>query len=225
MRLLISALIVLGLAPADGPRFTVIVPASAHGDAITGRVYVAISKTNERPPIDQADTNGVPLFAVNIDALAPDTAATIDADALGHPLKSLRDLPAGDYFAQPFVNVYTRFARADGHTVWLHMDQWEGQNWKRSPGNLYGDPVKVRVDPKRHIANEGSVSVVDLESGQAAKQIIVGLLPSAIVATPDGKFVIVANANSDSVSVIDTETNKKLTDITVGELPWGVVIR
>ncbi len=48
---------------------------------------------------------------------------------------------------QPFVNVYTKFARADGHTVWLHMDQWEGQDWKRSPGNLYGDPVKVRIDP------------------------------------------------------------------------------
>jgi YVTN family beta-propeller protein len=71
-----------------------------------------------------------------------------------------------------------------------------------------GRGAKVRVDPKRHIANEGSVSVVDLESGQAAKQIIVGLLPSAIVATPDGKFVVVANANSDSVSVIDTASDK-----------------
>ena len=38
---------------------------------------------------------------------------------------------------QPFVNVYTRFPRADGKTVWLHMDQWEGQDWKRSPGNIY----------------------------------------------------------------------------------------
>jgi hypothetical protein len=48
---------------------------------------------------------------------------------------------------QPFVNVYTRFDRADGRTVWLHMDQWEGQNWKRSPGNLYGEPVRVAWDP------------------------------------------------------------------------------
>ena len=46
---------------------------------------------------------------------------------------------------QPFVNVYTRFPRADGHTVWLHNDQWEGQDWKRSPGNLFGDPVEGRV--------------------------------------------------------------------------------
>src|SRR5215208_959356 len=47
-----------------------------------------------------------------------------------------------------FANVYTRFPRADGKTVWLHQDQWEGQNWKRSPGNLFGDPVKVKFNPK-----------------------------------------------------------------------------
>ena len=50
---------------------------------------------------------------------------------------------------QPFVNVYTRFARADGKTVWLHMDQWEGQNWKQSPGNIYGEPVRVHVRSAR----------------------------------------------------------------------------
>ena len=27
------------------------------------------------------------------------------------------------------------------------MDQWEGQNWKRSPGNLYGEPTKITIDP------------------------------------------------------------------------------
>ncbi len=75
-------------------------------------------------------------------------------------MRSLRDLPAGEYWMQPFVNVYTRFPRADGHTVWLHNDQWEGQNWKRSPGNLVGDPVKVAFDPKsttpiRLVADEG----------------------------------------------------------------------
>ena len=82
-----------------------------------------------------------------VSALAPDTAATIGAADRGYPVASLRDLPAGEYWMQPFVNVYTRFARADGKTVWLHMDQGEGQNWKRSPGNLFGAPVKVTFDP------------------------------------------------------------------------------
>lgn len=54
-----------------GPRFTVTFPATARAEAVTGRVYVALSRTNDRPPIQQADTNGVPLFAVNVESLAP----------------------------------------------------------------------------------------------------------------------------------------------------------
>ena len=51
--------------------------------------------------------------------------------------RASRDIPAGDYFVQAFVNVYSEFKRADGHVLWMHDDQWEGQRWNRSPGNLY----------------------------------------------------------------------------------------
>ncbi len=137
------------LAAQRGGRagFSVSFPATASRAAITGRVYVAISKTNDRTPIEQTDTTGVPLFGVNVDALAPGATATITAATLGYPVKSVNDLPAGDYWAQAFVNVYTKFVRADGHTVWLHQDQWEGQNWKISPGNISGTPVQIHWDP------------------------------------------------------------------------------
>jgi len=131
-----------------GPRFQISFSAATRAEPVTGRVYVALSRTNDRPPIQQADSTGSPLFGTNVDALRPGTAVVIDAAAPGHPVASLRDIPAGEYWAQPFVNVYTRFARADGHTVWLHMDQWEGQSWRRSPGNLFGDPVRIQFDPK-----------------------------------------------------------------------------
>ena len=99
-------------------------------------VYVAISRDNQPTPIEQTGPTGVPLFSNYVEQLAPGGAAVIGTAERGHPIASLRDIPAGDYWVQPFVNVYTRFPRADGHTVWMHMDQWEGQNWKRSPGNL-----------------------------------------------------------------------------------------
>jgi hypothetical protein len=130
-----------------GPRFEIRFPAGARTEPVTGRVYVAISRVNTRPPIDQTSPTGVPLFSVAVQDLAPGQPATIDATVFGHPVQSLRDIPAGDYWVQPFVNVYTKFARADGHTIWLHMDQWEGQNWKRSPGNIRGNPVQVHLDP------------------------------------------------------------------------------
>lgn len=134
--------------PTDGPRVEITFPASARPEPVTGMVYLAISRDDKRTPIEQAGPTGSPLFSTSIEALAPGRAAVLDSGAMGHPLASLRDVPAGEYWIQPFVNVYTRFARADGHTVWLHMDQWEGQNWKRSPGNLYGEPAKVAWDPK-----------------------------------------------------------------------------
>jgi len=81
-------------------------------------------------------------------------------------------------------------------------------NWGgRRPG--HGDLVgpagkgtKVRVDPVRFIANEGSVSMIDLESG-STQEILVGLHPSGLVVSPDGKYVVCANAASDYLSVID----------------------
>ena len=135
-------------AQATTTRIEISFPKEARAEAVTGMVYVAISRDNQRTPIEQASPTGVPLFSKYVEGLAPGAVVAIgDADR-GHPVAKFRDLPAGEYWMQPFVNVYTRFPRADGKTVWLHMDQWEGQNWKRSPGNIVGDPVKVKYDPR-----------------------------------------------------------------------------
>ena len=137
------------VAPPATVRIEVSFARSVHPGPITGRVYVALSRTAgpRSTPIEQTGETGVPLFATDVDNLSPGSPVVIDTATFGFPVRSLRDIPAGDYWMQPFVNVYTRFARADGHVVWLHMDQWEGQDWKRSPGNLYGVPVKVHFDP------------------------------------------------------------------------------
>lgn len=141
--------VLAGVVPAATaePTIEISFSAAAHPQPVTGRVYVAVSRSNDKTPIEQAGPTGVPLFGHDVEQLQPGHPATIGAGDFGAPLASLRDLPAGDYWMQPFVNIYTRFARADGHTVWLHMDQGEGQNWKRSPGNLYGKPVRVHFDP------------------------------------------------------------------------------
>jgi hypothetical protein len=134
---------------AAGTKFEVSFPASAHAGAITGRVFVVVT-TNEKPePRLAAGSWGDsgPLYGVDVNTLTPGQAAVIDASTPGSPIHSLREIPAGDYFVQAIVNIYTEFHRADGHTVWLHMDQWEGQHFNRSPGNLYSEVQKVHLDP------------------------------------------------------------------------------
>jgi hypothetical protein len=103
-------------APA-GPRIDVTFAAAAHGQAITGMVYFAISADNRTPPIQQTDPDGVPLFSKYVEQLQPGATVSFDSGYRGHPLAAPRDIPAGEYWIQPFVNVYTRFPRADGHTV------------------------------------------------------------------------------------------------------------
>jgi len=153
MRNLLSSFLLVVVATtgrAQGPRFEVSFARTANPGPITGRVYVALSRTATptSTPINQSGETGVPLFSANVEGLAAGQPVTIGGSAFGYPVSSLQNIPAGEYWVQPFVNVYTKFARADGKTVWLHMDQWEGQNWKRSPGNLFGDPVKITFDPK-----------------------------------------------------------------------------
>src|SRR4029077_18968803 len=95
----------------EAQRFEITFTRAAHAEPVTGRVYVAISRVRgPRTPIEQTGETGVPLFGVDVEALAAGTSAVIDASTFGHPVQSLRDLPRGEYWAQPFVNVYSRFA-------------------------------------------------------------------------------------------------------------------
>lgn len=66
--------------------------------------------------------------------------------------------------------------------------------------------------------------MVDLESGNILREIVVGLHPSSISGTPDGRFVVVANTNSDTLSVIDCSTNDVIETVSTRpnqDLPFG----
>ena len=114
---------------------------------ITGRVYVIISRNKAKEPRFQTGNTGVPVWGKNVRALEPGEGTIIDSGVLGYPLESIANIPSGEYYVQGYVNIYTEFKRADGHTLWLHKDQWEGQRWNSSPGNIASNVVKVRIDP------------------------------------------------------------------------------
>lgn len=130
-------------------RFEVTVPPNVRSEPLTGRVFVMISTTDQPEPRLQIGRVGSPMFGHDVERLAAGTAAAVDGTDLGHPVWDLADVPAGEYWVQAMVNVYSEFKRADGHVVWMHDDQWEGQQWNRSPGNIYSTPRKVVIDPMR----------------------------------------------------------------------------
>ncbi len=131
--------------------FEISFPDSAHAGPITGRVYVFITRNSEREPRFQFGRTGVPIFGLDVEQLKPGQPAIIDETVLGSPVESIQDIPAGEYYVQGFINIYTEFRRSDGHVVWFHDDQWEGQRFRISPGNLYSDIFKVRLDPNENV--------------------------------------------------------------------------
>ena len=116
---------------------------------LTGRVFVFFAQDSRREPRLEAGSYGgsVPFYGADVSQWRPGTPTVIDATTLGFPYKSLAQMPAGDYYMQAMLEPYTRFARADGHVIWVHNDQWEGQRFNNSPGNLVSAVERVHWDP------------------------------------------------------------------------------
>jgi Putative esterase len=112
-------------------------------------MFVIVSRVDNPEPRLQVGSwrSHVELLGRDVQALQPGQFTIIDALTLGYPLRSIRELPAGDYYVQALLNVYTRFQRQDGHIIWAHMDQWEGQQFNKSPGNLLSDVRRFHLDP------------------------------------------------------------------------------
>jgi hypothetical protein len=137
------------LASASKLRFDVSFVPQIHDGPITGRAFVMVTRTVDKVPEPrlQIGRTGVPFFGRDVERLQPERIVSIDASDLGTPIESINDIPAGDYYVQAVVVMYSEFKRADGHVLWMHDDQWEGQRWNRAPGTLYSEVQKVHIDP------------------------------------------------------------------------------
>src|SRR6185369_1726564 len=68
----------------QGPRVEISFSPSLRDGPITGMVYLAISRDNQRPPIEQVDPEGVPLFSRYVEQMNPGAAVTLTAADRGH---------------------------------------------------------------------------------------------------------------------------------------------
>lgn len=114
-----------------------------------GRIMLMIAKTNDPEPRFQISDgpSSQLIFGITVDSLQAGQEVLIDSTVFGYPVSSIKNIPPGDYYIQGFLNKYTTFNLANGHTVKLHKDQGEGQQWHSSPKNLFSTPQKVTIDP------------------------------------------------------------------------------
>lgn len=149
----ISLLVVLGLmgytdsATKIETSFTISFPESVSEKPLDGRLLLMLSDNNEKEPRFQINSglNTQLIFGINVDGMKPNTERTIDQKVFGFPFSSIADVPPGDYWVQALLHTYETFKLSSGHTVKLPMDNGEGQQWNRSPGNLFSKPFKITI--------------------------------------------------------------------------------
>lgn len=143
------------------------------------------------------------------------TVAVIDAQA--HKL--LREIPVG---MAPFgVAVAEKRGR-------VFVANRGGRPPKPGENTSTSSGVAMLTDPISGTTTTGTVSVISIKD-DAVREVPVGLAPSMLTLSPDGRTVAVANSHGDSISFIDAESlavsEVKVPtwpESTVGSQPVGV---
>ncbi len=136
---------------ASGPEFSVRFSAELTEQAQDGRLLLLLATHDGKEPrflVDNsADTQLV--FGVNVESWKGSDEIVFDNDAIGFPLASLGEVPAGTYYVQALLNRYKDFSLSNGKVVSLPPDRGEGQQWNRKPGNFYSSPVQIEIGDSR----------------------------------------------------------------------------
>jgi hypothetical protein len=125
---------------------------SLYSGPLTGRAYVMFSQSKQHEPRLQAGNwfRPIPFFGSDFNDIESDEKIIIRNSDPGFPIASLSDMPSGKYYVQGLIHIYTKFDRADGHTIWAPMDQGEGQSFNQSPGNLYSQIDSIYIDSSKN---------------------------------------------------------------------------
>jgi len=143
----ISLVVALASCSLPAQTFSVTFQRSLSDQALDGRLLLLLSTDASAEPRFQIDDSprSQLMFGMTVDGWAAGQPNVVDASAHGYPIRSLRDVPPGEYTVQAVLNKYETFHRSDGKTIKLHPDMGEGQHWNISPGNLYSKPKKITV--------------------------------------------------------------------------------
>jgi len=90
----------------------------------------------------------------------------------------------------------------------IYVSNWGGRRPEAdSVTGPAGRGTLVRIDP-HGVASEGSVTVIDLKANKVLREILTGKHACALALSPNGRYVVAANAASDTLSVIDTRSDE-----------------
>ncbi|WP_417460572.1 alpha/beta hydrolase-fold protein [Kordiimonas sp.] len=140
-----------------GDRFEVSLPREVAGEAITGRLLVALTSHDgeaeaPREPRHAISVTGAIIFGMDVEGVTGGGVITLDAKALkagarGYPYAAPSDIPPGEYDVQALLIRYTQVTRSDGHTLWVPVTDRRVMPMMM-PGTVYSKPVTAKIGSK-----------------------------------------------------------------------------
>ncbi len=132
----------------EGQRLSFSFDRDSYHDAKDGRLIVLFSDDETSEPRFQLSdgTETCQAYGMDVEGWLPGANIAFNMESKGYPLLSLEELPKGEYIVQAVFHVYETFHRSDDHIVKLPMDNGEGQQWNKSPGNLYSTSKRIIWD-------------------------------------------------------------------------------
>ncbi|RLN44113.1 hypothetical protein BBJ28_00024807 [Nothophytophthora sp. Chile5] len=162
---------------APSIRFRASFPATTHHEPITGRLMLCLAKRHDvedpqgfdQPRFlvdDSSETQQI--FAVDVWGFAPGETEHREVNAshaVGYPLLSLDDVPAGEYWVQAVLHPYVEYNRSDGQQLHLpRFTTFESDGGVlTAPGTLFSEAKLVQFDPSRDFSMDFALNQVEPE--------------------------------------------------------------
>jgi len=132
-----------------GLKFSISFTHEMSDQAQDGHIILMLATNDKKEPRNQINfgLNTQLAFGVDVDGMKPGQEIIVNDSTFGFPIRSIKNIPPGDYYVQALINRYETFNLKNGKTVKLPPDQGEGQHWNTKPGNFYSRPFKINIDP------------------------------------------------------------------------------
>ena len=210
-------------------------PYSIAANPRTGTVYVSHTFNNRTTALDAATNSVTQLATGSIDLIAIDAAANV-AYMLGYEGGTLTVLE-GDGNAmrkqQAGQHAWGMAVDEATHTLYVaRMGTGDAIAIRGTSSSILPaghTPCAVAVNPNANaifVANyaEGSVTILDAETGRKLATVPVGEHPQALAVDAQRNLVYVANTFSGTITVIDAVRRKAVATLPAGKAPYALAV-
>jgi hypothetical protein len=150
--LFLSILLLMGASCStpsnEGSKFSISFTKEMSDAAQDGHIILMLATNDKSEPRNQINfgLKTQLAFGIDVEGLKPGDEIIVDQTTFGFPIRSIKDVPPGEYFVQALINRYETFNLKGGKAVKLPPDQGEGQHWNTKPGNFYSKPFKIKIE-------------------------------------------------------------------------------